>query len=370
MKRALGLARRGRGRVEPNPMVGAVIVRDGSVVGEGYYHRFGGPHAEVHALKAAGESARDATLYVTLEPCDHEGKTPACAPLVAASGVSRVVVATPDPTCTTPDGGIGLLRRQGIAVDVGACAEAACELNAGFFKLAATGRPLVTAKWAMSLDGKIATHVGSSKWITSEGARARAHALRGRVDCIIVGGRTVEADDPFLTCRSARPRRVAARLVVCGRHAPSPACRLARTAREVPVVLAYPAAAPPEGLAALERLGCELLPLPGDGGPATRVSVDALLAALGARRMTNVLVEGGGGILGSFFDAAAVDRVTAFVAPLIIGGAGATAAVAGRGVAQVADAHALSMLKVRRTGADLVVEGRLSDPMQWLPRSD
>jgi diaminohydroxyphosphoribosylaminopyrimidine deaminase/5-amino-6-(5-phosphoribosylamino)uracil reductase len=351
-------------------MVGAVIARDGKVVGEGYHRRFGDAHAEVRALEKSGGRAAGATLYLTLEPCDHEGKTPACAPVVAESGVMRVVVASRDPSCTSPGGGVGVLRRGGIPVEVGLCAAEAAELNAGFFKLAATGRPLVIAKWAMGLDGKISTRTGSSRWITSERARAAAHRVRAVVDCIIVGGRTVRTDDPLLTCRSPRPARVAARLVVCGRHAPSPACRLAQTTAEAPVLLAYPATAPPAGLASLEEAGCELLPVPGSSGDASRVDVDALLAELGRRRMTNVLVEGGGGVLGSFFDAGAVDRLTAFVAPLIIGGADATAAVAGKGAEKMADALRLRTMRTRRAGTDLVIEGWLSDPELWMPPAE
>ncbi len=166
MLRAIGRAEQGRGYVEPNPLVGAVVVRDAAVVAEGYYERFGGPHAEVNALPEAGRPAAGATLYVTLEPCDHEGKTPACAPMVAESGVERIVIATTDPTAVAPGGGIAIMERAGMRVDVGACREEAVRQNAGFFKLAATGRPLVTAKWAMSADGKIATASGDSMWIS------------------------------------------------------------------------------------------------------------------------------------------------------------------------------------------------------------
>jgi len=353
--------------VEPNPMVGAVIVKDGRVVGEGYHERFGGPHAEVNALRRAGEAARGATMYVTLEPCDHEGKTPACAPMVARAGLSRVVVACLDPTAATPCGGMRILRAGGMNPELGLCRDEAVRLNAGFFKLAATGRPLLIAKWAMSADGKMATRTGSSRWISSEASRRVAHELRGRVDCIVVGRRTVEVDDPMLTCRDAERRRVAARLVICGRQAPPLRCRLANTVEQAPVILAYPAGSPPPGLDELAGRGCEALPVAPQGGAAGRLSIGALLDALGERRMTNVLLEGGAETLGSFFDAGAVDRVMVFVAPLIIGGSGAAAPVGGRGAQEVADALRLRDWRVSPLGPDVLIEGALSDPLEWAP---
>ncbi|MCK4373972.1 MAG: bifunctional diaminohydroxyphosphoribosylaminopyrimidine deaminase/5-amino-6-(5-phosphoribosylamino)uracil reductase RibD, partial [Candidatus Brocadiae bacterium] len=307
MHRALALAEQGRGSVEPNPMVGAVIARGGRAVGEGYYQQFGGPHAEVLALREAGELARGAAMYVTLEPCDHEGKTPACAPAVAESGLRRVVIAALDPTARKKAGGVEILTERGVSVQVGLCREEAARLNAGFFKLAATGRPLVIAKWAMSADGKIATATGSARWISSPEARKLVHRVRGRVDCVIVGSRTALGDDPLLTCRQAERRRVAARLVLCGAGLPAADSRLARTVGEAPVLLAYPADHPPEGLDGLVELGCEALAVQVSERAPRRVDPEKLLEELGARRMTNVLVEGGGEALGSFFDARLVD---------------------------------------------------------------
>jgi diaminohydroxyphosphoribosylaminopyrimidine deaminase/5-amino-6-(5-phosphoribosylamino)uracil reductase len=365
MERALTLAATGRGAVEPNPMVGAVVVKDGRVVGAGCYRRFGGPHAEVLALQEAAGQARGATIYVTLEPCDHYGKTPPCAPLVAEAGLRRVVVAALDPTDAEPGGGARLLTGRGVQVEVGLCREEAVRLNAGFFKLAATGRPLVIAKWAMSADGKIATASGDSRFINSDASRRLVHEVRGLVDCIIVGSRTVARDDPLLTCRDAELRRVAARLVMCGRSAPAAGSRLVGTAAEAPVLMAYPAGHAPEGLDALVGLGCEALPVP--GSPPGRVSPEGLLSELGARRMTNVLVEGGAEVLGSFFDAGLVDRIMAFVAPLVIGGAGATTAVAGRGTETIEAALRLHEPKVTPTGPDVLIEGWTADPMRWAP---
>jgi len=375
MERALALAERGRGYVEPNPMVGAVVVKDGRIVGEGHYEHFGGPHAEVAALRQAGERARGATLYVTLEPCDHEGKTPACAPLVAGTGLGRVVICTADPSDARPRGGIEALGQHKVLLEEGLCREEAVRLNAGFFKLAATGRPLVTAKWAMSADGKLATPTGESRYISSAASRRLVHELRGRVDCIIVGSRTVARDDPLLTCRDAERRRTAARLVLCGASAPAPGSRLVQTAAEAPVMLAYPAARPPEGLAGLVALGCEALPV--EGARPGRVGPERLLDELGRRRMTNVLVEGGGEVLGSFFDAGLVDRVVAFVAPLVIGGAGATVPVAvpgaastpvaGRGARSIGEAIRLQACETRSLDGDVLIQGWAVDPLRWAP---
>ena len=367
MAQALALAEQGRGFVEPNPMVGAVVVQDGRVVGEGHYRRFGGPHAEVHALRQAGDRARGATMYVTLEPCDHEGKTPPCAPLVAESGLKRVVMCTLDPTAARRAGGARLLARRKVRVEAGLCREEAARLNAGFFKLAATGRPLVVAKWAMTADGKLAAASGSSRWISSPPSRHLVHRVRGQVDCVIVGSRTATLDDPLLTCRDAERRRVAARLVVCGTSLPAPQSQLVQTAVESPVLLAHPAGRAPEGLDALTARGCEALPVPAEPHAPGRVDLGALLDELGARRMTNVLVEGGGELLGGLFDAGLVDRVMIFVAPLIVGGAGATTPVAGKGVEAVEDGLRLRDCRSERVGPDVLIEGWAVDPLQWVP---
>jgi diaminohydroxyphosphoribosylaminopyrimidine deaminase/5-amino-6-(5-phosphoribosylamino)uracil reductase len=368
MAHALSLAEKGRGLVEPNPMVGAVVVEDGRVVGEGFYKRFGGPHAEVQALRQAGGRARGAMMYVTLEPCDHEGKTPPCAPLVAESGLRRVVICTLDPTAAEPAGGTRLLAGHGLAVEVGLCREEAARLNAGFFKLAATGRPLVMAKWAMTADGKLASASGSSRWISSPPSRHLVHRVRGQVDCVMVGARTATLDDPLLTCRDAELRRAAARLVVCGGSAPAAESRLVQTAAETPVLLAHAAGRPPDGLERLVELGCEALAVEPHADEPSRVDLGALLDELGRRRMTNVLVEGGGELLGALFDAGLVDRVMAFVAPLILGGATATTPVAGHGVANVDEGLRLRQCRSEQVGPDLLLEGWADDPTRWVPQ--
>ena len=366
MLRALEVAEQGRGYTEPNPMVGAVIVRDGRVLAVGHTRPFGGAHAEVVALEACGKAAEGATMYVTLEPCAHQGKTPPCAPRLVEAGLRRVVVAVEDPTPKTAGKGLAHLRRHGVETEVGLCREDAVRQNAAFFKMAAIGRPLVTAKWAMSADGKIATRTGVSRWISGEASRRAVHRERGVSDCIVVGGRTAALDDPVLTCRDAERRRVAARLVMCGRTAPAPDCRLMQTLDEAPVLLAYCEGSPPEGLGALVAAGCEALPLPSLEGPPGRVSPPALLDELGRRGMSNVLVEGGAAALGSFFDTGQVDRALAFVAPRIVGGGGAPSGVAGRGVERIRDAVEMKRLEVERTGGDVLLRGWIIDPVEWV----
>jgi len=369
MRMALELARQAEGRVEPNPMVGAVVVKDGRVVGQGYHQQFGGPHAEVFALQEAGELAQGATLYVTLEPCAHYGKTPPCAPKVIRAGVVRVVCATTDPTPHTGGRGIRMLRHAGICTEVGLCQEEAALLNAAFFKRWATGLPLVTAKWAMSADGKIATRTGDSRWISSPASRKLVHEVRGRVDAIVIGSATARRDDPLLTCRDAQRRRAAARVVLCGSGLPDASSRLVQTARETPVLLAYPQDAPPDGLQELIEAGCEALPLASLADAPHRADPGALLAALGERSAANVLVEGGSEVLGSFLDCGAIDRLMVFVCPLVIGGAQAVTAAGGRGAGRIEEAYALRRIEVRRLGPDILLQGWLSDPFEWLPEA-
>jgi diaminohydroxyphosphoribosylaminopyrimidine deaminase/5-amino-6-(5-phosphoribosylamino)uracil reductase len=352
MRRALELAGRGRGYVEPNPLVGAVVERDGHVVGEGWHERYGGPHAEVHALAAAGEAARSATLYVSLEPCCHQGKMPPCTDAVLRAGIRRVVAAMEDPFPAVAGQGAARLRAAGVEVEVGLCEAEARRLNAPYLKLLSSGRPWVHAKWAMTLDGKIATRTRDSRWISGKPSRHWVHELRGRVDAIVVGIGTVLADDPLLTARPPGPRTAAR--VVLDSHCRTPATsQLAVTAREVPTIIVG-AAVPPGRAAELRALGCEVLTLPGVDG---RVDVGALLEELGRRRMTNVLVEGGAGVLGSLLDAGAIDEVHVFVAPSLAGGANALTPVGGRGVERIADVARLEQWRFEDVGGDLYIHG-------------
>jgi diaminohydroxyphosphoribosylaminopyrimidine deaminase/5-amino-6-(5-phosphoribosylamino)uracil reductase len=351
MARALELAERGRGWVEPNPLVGAVVVRDGRVVGEGWHQRYGEAHAEVNALAAAGDAARGATIYVTLEPCSHHGKTPPCTDAVLRAGVRRVVAAMTDPFPQVAGRGAALLRSAGVEVEVGAGEAEARRLNAPYLKLLATGRPYVHAKWAMTLDGKIATRTGDSKWISGEAARHRVHALRGRMDAIVVGIGTVLADDPLLTARPPGPR-IPVRVVLDSLGRLPAASQLARTASETPVLVVTTGAEAPE----LRAAGCEVLGVAAVGG---RPDLGALLDELGRRRMTNVLVEGGSEVLGNFLDAGAIDEVHVFIAPRLAGGAAARSPLGAVGVERIADASSLAEWRVELIERDVYLHGRV-----------
>jgi len=352
MARALELAERGRGRVEPNPMVGAVVVRDGVVVGEGFHAGFGGPHAEPVAIGAAGEACRGATLYVTLEPCTHFGKTPPCVPAVLAAGLARVVAAMIDPDPRTQGRGIELLRAAGVEVEVGLLATEARRLNAPFVKLTARGLPFVTAKWAMSLDGKIATRTGQSRWISSAPSRERVHAMRGQVDAILVGIGTALADDPLLTARPPGPR-TAVRVVADSEARIPLGSRLVSSAREVPVIVAATDEAPAGRREGLARAGVEVLVLPEEGG---HVSLPALMAELGRRRMSNVLLEGGGELVAAALASQIVDKLLVFVAPRILGGREAPTPVGGLGIADLAQALQAREWTLQRVGDDALIE--------------
>lgn len=349
---------RGRGRVEPNPMVGAVVARDEQVLGEGWHDQFGGPHAEIVALDSAGDKAAGATLYVTLEPCCHHGKTPPCTDRVLASKVARVVVAMNDPFPEVSGKGVEQLRGAGVQVEVGRLEAEARQLNAPYLKLLRTGRPYVHAKWAMSLDGKIATQTGDSKWITGDAARAHAHKFRGTVDAIMVGSGTVAMDDPMLTARPPGPR-LATRIVLDSAARMSLDCQLVLTAREVPTILATTLRAT-SSAAAIDRFekllgaGCQCLILPED--KQGRVSIPALLDDLGRRRWTNVLVEGGSSVLGAFLDAGEIDAVRAYIAPTLIGGRSAKPPTTGLGFATLADALRLQPSAQVQLGSDIFFE--------------
>ena len=357
MRRALELAAEGEGSVEPNPMVGCVIAQGEEIVGEGWHRRFGGPHAEIEALAQAGRRAAGATLFVTLEPCCHQGKTPPCTQAILAAGVRRVVVAQRDPFPEVAGGGLAELEAAGVAVEVGLLEADARRLNAPYRKLVETGRPWIIAKWAMTLDGKIATHTGSSRWISGPKSREAVHQLRGRVDAIMVGRQTAELDDPQLTARPPGPRGPL-RVVVDTRASLRSGSQLVRTAGEVPVLVAAGDQAPEADRRRLARAGCEVLLCPGET-PAVRL--EALLDELGRRRLTNVLVEGGGQLLGSLFDLGQIDEVHVFLAAKLVGGANAPSPLAGHGLAQMADAHRLDDVRIEQLGEDVHIRGRLEE---------
>ena len=349
MARALELAARGRGAVEPNPLVGAVVVRDGEIVGEGWHERFGQAHAEVNALKQAGDRARGADVYVTLEPCSHFGKTPPCTEAVIGAGIRRVVSAMLDPFPQVAGQGASRLREAGIGVEVGVGEAGARRLNAPYLKRLRTGRPWVHGKWAMTLDGKIATRTGESKWITGEAARTRVHELRGRMDAILVGKGTLFADDPLLTARPPGPR-TATRVVLTatGDGLPS-SCRLLETLQAAPVVV-FTRESAANQLSTWRDRGAEIVGL-------ADIGVKSVLTELGRRGMTNVLVEGGAETLGRFRDAGELDEIHAFVAPKLFGGTHALTPMGGLGVARLNEAWSLAEWDVERIGDDLLVHG-------------
>jgi diaminohydroxyphosphoribosylaminopyrimidine deaminase/5-amino-6-(5-phosphoribosylamino)uracil reductase len=358
MSRALALAIRGQGLVEPNPMVGCVLVRDGQIIGEGFHERFGGPHAEVNALAAAGNRAAGATAYVTLEPCCHHGKTPPCTAALIQARVQRVVVAVRDPFPEVNGGGIKELRAAGIESDIGMRADEANWILAPYRKLVTTGCPWVIAKWAMTLDGKLATRSGDSRWISSEASRGVVHQLRGRVDAIMIGSGTVQVDDPLLTARPADHtdvKRVAIRIVVDSRGSLSKVSRLVQTARDVPVLVAAATDAPADAYEALSAAGVEVYRCEG-GDHATRLQ--SLLKEMGRRRMTNALVEGGSRLLGAMFDLKGIDEVHVFIAPKLAGGSALTP-VGGSGIIGMTDALQLADITIEELDGDVYVHGRM-----------
>lgn len=353
MRRALELAERARGLTSPNPMVGAVVVGEGSIVGEGFHTAAGLPHAEVEALAAAGARARGATLYATLEPCVHWGRTPPCAPAVVAAGVRRVVAALQDPNPQVAGRGLETLRQAGVEVTVGVLQDEAADQNRVWITAITRGRPHVTLKGAMTLDGRIADVHGESRWITGEAARQVAHRLRSEADAIVVGVGTVLRDDPRLTVREDRPWPREPFRVVLDTNARTPVRALLISAGTPGrALIAVSEVAPAERVRSLEETGATLLRVRRRGG---RVEPGAVLAALWAREVRGVLVEGGGEVHAAFLDAGLVDRVALFVAPRLLGGREAPTLVSGAGRA-LKDAVRLGPLAVRHVGDDLLIE--------------
>lgn len=352
MRAALGLARRGLGNVWPNPAVGCVIVRDGRVVGRGWTQPGGRPHAETEALAMAGEAARGATAYVTLEPCSHHGKTPPCAEALIQAGIARAVVAIEDPDPRVCGRGLALLRQAGVEVSVGLCADEAAELNAGFLLKVREGRPLVTLKLATTLDGRIATHSGESKWITGDDARQAAHLLRAESDVIMVGSGTALADDPELTCRlPGLEDRSPVRVVVDGRLRLPLTSRLVATANDNPTWLLTLDGAEPERLEAYQEAGVDVVEVP--EGPDHTVDLGAALMLLAESGVTRVLVEGGAHLAAGLLRAGLVDRLVWFRSPRLIGGDGLAAAVS-FGVDHLAQTPRFERVETRPMGADIM----------------
>lgn len=360
LRRAIELAARAQGRTSPNPLVGAVVVKGGKTIGEGFHEAAGQPHAERMALAACSEDPAGATMYVSLEPCAHHGRTPPCTEAIVEARLKRVVVASDDPSEKASGRGLGILRDEGIQVDVanGEVAGEARLINQPFRKHARTGRPLILLKYAMTLDGKVATRTGDSKWISNEMSRARAHRWRAESDAVAVGIGTALADDPQLTARvegvARQPQRVVfdaeARLPLDG--------KLVRTAHETPVILVCSRAASRTHLQALEAAGVEVITATGENESAR---IAAALDELGARSIQQILVEGGPHLAGAFLDADEVDELRVFVAPVIAGGRSARPAVEGEGAETIAEAARAVHTTVERIDDDVLVTARLKE---------
>jgi len=356
MRKALALAEVSNGHTSPNPAVGSVVVRNGVCVGAGFHPRAGEPHAEVFALREAGEHASGATLYTTLEPCSHTGRTPPCADTIIQRGVARVVSALEDPDPRVSGRGHTRLTEAGIEVCVGVLAADASRAHGAYIKWKRTGLPFVTMKVAMSLDGKTATVAGESQWITSPAARTEGHRLRDRHDAIVVGVGTVLADDPSLTTRLPEGGRDAVRIVL-DTHARTPlTAKVVTQTSDAGAVIVVGAAADSHRVGALRAAGADVWRLDG------AVTILAVLERCGSGEMLSVLVEGGSRAHGSFVTARAVDRCVAFVAPKILGGATATPTVGGEGWARLADALALDDWEARACGPDVMLDGYAVQP--------
>lgn len=356
MQRALRLARKGRGKTSPNPMVGAVVVKNGAVVGEGFHPGPGAPHAEAIALSKAGKRAKGATLYTNLEPCCHtEKRTPPCTEAILESGIRRVVAAMTDPNPLVAGRGFGLLRKAGVEVMEGVLREEAERLNEIFIKYITTQKPFVILKVATTLDGRIATATGSSRWITGEAARWEVHRLRSEVDAVLVGIGTVLADDPMLTAR--RPGMKNPTRIVLDPHLKIPLkAKLVASVSEATTLLVTTASAPSEKIRTLEKRGVRVALLPHAKG---KISFELLFERLGKEGITSVLIEGGGIVNGMALRAGVVDKAIFYVAPKLLCGEDARSAVAGKSVPALDDALILEEVRIRKVGGDFCIEGYL-----------
>ena len=358
MQRALALAQRATGRTSPNPLVGAVIVKEGKVIGEGYHRKAGTPHAEVHALNVAGEDTKGATLYTNLEPCCHWGRTPPCTTALIDAGIAQVYIAEVDPNPNVAGKGVQQLQNAGITVHVGLCRQEASVLNEVHRKYIQTGKPFVILKIAMSLDGKIATVSGESQWITSEASRQRGHEVRDAVDAILVGRGTVAQDNPALTTRlQDRAGQDATRIVLDSHGRTPPDARIFNPKSEAGVIVAVTPAAPPENVDTIEKAGAEVITVPAVSG---KVCFKRLMEILGDREITSVLIEGGSEINAAALGAGIVDKVICFIAPKLIGGQQAPGPIGGAGIRSLRDIVNLQRMRVTPIADhDFLIEGYL-----------
>lgn len=341
-------------------MVGCVLVRDGIVIGEGFHRAFGGPHAEIEAIRSLdGRDAEGATAYVSLEPCCHQGKTPPCTEALVQAKLARVVVAMNDPYPRVAGGGIKRLREAGIEVTHGVLEREAAALCAPYLKRIQTGRPWVIAKWAMTIDGKIATHTGNSQWITNEASRRDVHQLRARVDAIAVGMGTVCADDPMLNARlpqeAPAPKRIASRVVFCRNRLPDLASRLVVSASEIPLILIAAPTVDATQLKQLQASGAHVIPCE-TADPVGMVH--HALDQMGREGMTNLMLEGGGELIASFFSAGQLDECQVYIGPQLVGGSGAPGPIAGTGISELTDALRFELASVDRFDDDLKLSYR------------
>jgi diaminohydroxyphosphoribosylaminopyrimidine deaminase / 5-amino-6-(5-phosphoribosylamino)uracil reductase len=361
LARAIELAEGGRGRTTPNPLVGAVVVKDGAVIGEGYHTAFGALHAEREALAACGATpTRGATMYVSLEPCCHHGKTPPCTDAIVEAGIARVVIASEDPSESASGRGLGILRDEGVEVVVagGELAARARLLNQPFRKHARTGRPHVLFKSAMTLDGKVATRTGDSKWISGEASRRLAHHWRAGCDAVAVGIGTALADDPLLTARVEGVHRQPRRIVFDSEARLPLHSQLVRGAAQIPLTVVISRAAPRTAADALEVAGAEVIVATGENEPAR---VRSALAQIGASGITSILLEGGPHLAGAFLDAGEVDEIRLFLAPVVLGGSHARDPLEGEGVERIAQATRALTLECDKVAGDVLVSARLRE---------
>ena len=361
MRKALGLATLGRGKVEPNPLVGAVIVSKGSVVGTGYHNRFGGPHAEINALEAAGDKAHRASIYVTLEPCNTHGKTPPCTDALAGAGIRKVVFAARDPL---QEPAAPRLKQYGIQVVSGLLEKEALQLNAPYFKLASTGLPYVTAKWAMTLDGRASIPLAAERWISTEQSRTHVQRVRGVMDVIMIGIGTVMCDDPELTCRIASPRKPM-RLILDSEARIPLESTLVKTVDIAALTVATTRRAPEEKLSALEKAGCRIMITDESDG---RVDLAQVLENLAAEKVTNVLLEGGPTVFAAAFRQKLVDKVMVYTAPKIVGDHNARAVIEGP-IKHLTPIH-FERITYEEIDHDILMIGHVSDQFRDLRPRD
>ncbi|MDR2643246.1 MAG: bifunctional diaminohydroxyphosphoribosylaminopyrimidine deaminase/5-amino-6-(5-phosphoribosylamino)uracil reductase RibD [Planctomycetaceae bacterium] len=371
MRLALELAKRGEGFVEPNPMVGCVLVKNGNIIGKGFHTKFGEPHAEIEALRNAkncyGEESTDgATCYVTLEPCSHYGKTPPCTSAIQHSGIKRIVVAMRDPNPVVNGRGLQILSDAGLEITEHVLEEEARFLNAPYLTLLEKHRPWIIAKWAMTLDGRLATRTGNSQWISGEASRKIVHRLRGRMDAIMIGAQTALRDNPELTARLDEVvPRTPIRIVLDSKAALTSEYQLVQTARQTPVLIVVNSNALEKKIKILQNSGCEILPLLSENTKSENTEHDyrnrteLLMKHLAQRKITNLLVEGGKQLFGTLFDMQLIDEVHVFIAPKLIGGESAYPVIGGTGLSEMQQAWKLESPEIQIIGQDIYIHDRI-----------